>query len=655
MTTPLWTPSASRIENANITVFAHQVETRYGLKLSDYSALHRWSVEQREAFWDALWDYCSVISSHRGEVILEHGDQMPGARWYPQARLNFAENLLRRRDDSLALIFQGEDRVRRELSFAQLYDQVSCIVQALAETGVEPGDRVVAFMPNMPETIIAMLAATSLGAIWSSCSPDFGVQGVVDRFGQIKPKVLFTADGYYYNGKQHDSLAKVGDVIAAIPEIEQVVVVAYVSADPEVSVIEKPSGPHIAHFDQYLEKYTAKEIEFAQLPFNHPLYIMFSSGTTGAPKCIVHGAGGSLLKHLCEHRLHTDLKPGDRLFYFTTCGWMMWNWLVSGLASEATLVLYDGAPSYPDANVLWDLADAEQVNIFGTSAKYIDVVKKSNLTPAVTHDLSSIRSILSTGSPLSPESFDFVYAGIKADVCLSSVIGGTDILGCFGNGNPCLPVYRGEVQCIGLGMQVEAYNDEGQAVTEEQGELICSRAFPSMPVGFYNDPDGSRYHQAYFDSYPNIWCHGDWIEITSHGGMIVYGRSDATLNPGGVRIGTAEIYRQVEKMDEVTEALVIGQQWDSDVRVVLFVVLSGTLELDDALSTAIKKQIRANTTPRHVPARVLQVPDLPRTKSGKITELAVRDVVHGRQIKNKEALANPEVLTFFKNRVELES
>ncbi len=655
MTTPLWTPSTSQIENANITVFTAQVETRYGLKFSDYAALHRWSVEQREAFWDALWDYCSVISSHRGDVILEHGDQMPGARWYPQARLNFAENLLRRRDDSLALIFQGEDQVRRELSFAQIYDQVSCIAQTLVEAGVEPGDRVAAFMPNMPETIIAMLAATSLGATWSSCSPDFGVQGVVDRFGQIKPKVLFTADGYYYNGKQHDSLAKISDVIAAIPEIEHVVVVAYVSADPNVSVIVKPSGPQVSRFDQCLEKYTAKDIEFAQLPFNHPLYIMFSSGTTGAPKCIVHGAGGSLLKHLCEHRLHSDLKPGDRLFYFTTCGWMMWNWLVSGLASEATLVLYDGAPTYPDVNVLWDLADAEQVNIFGTSAKYIDVVKKSNLTPALSHNLSSIRSILSTGSPLSPESFDFVYAGIKADVCLSSVIGGTDLLGCFGNGNPCLPVYRGEIQCIGLGMQVEAYNDQGQAVLEEQGELICSLAFPSMPVGFYNDPDGSRYHKAYFDSYPNIWCHGDWIEITSHGGMIVYGRSDATLNPGGVRIGTAEIYRQVEKMDEVTEALVIGQQWDSDVRVVLFVVLSGNLELDEALSIAIKKQIRANTTPRHVPAKVLQVADLPRTKSGKITELAVRDVVHGRQIKNNEALANPEVLKYFQDRIELES
>ena len=654
MTEPLWIPSAERIENANITIFSRQAEARHGLKFKNYAELHRWSVEHREAFWDELWNFCGVIASERGGTVLENGDQMPGARWYPQARLNFAENLLRRRDSEAALIFHGEDRVRRELSFSGLYAQVSQLAQFLAAAGIEPGDRVAGYLPNMPETIVAMLATVSLGATWSSCSPDFGVRGVVDRFGQIKPKVLLSADGYYYNGKTHDCLAKVNEVLAAIPEIERLLVVPYVSEDPDLSVIEKSAKRQIERFDQCLEAYPERDIEFVQLPFDHPLYIMYSSGTTGAPKCIVHGAGGSLLKHLSEHRLHSDLKRGDRLFYFTTCGWMMWNWLASGLASEATLVLYDGAPSYPDARRLWDLADAEQVNIFGTSAKFIDVVKKSGLRPIVSHDLSSIRAILSTGSPLVPESFDFVYQDIKHDVCLSSVTGGTDLLGCFGIGNPALPVYRGEIQCNALGMQVEAYNDQGRPVIGEQGELVCSRAFPSMPVGFFNDPDGSRYHSAYFETYPNVWCHGDWIVITEHGGMIMYGRSDTTLNPGGVRIGTAEIYRQVEQLDEVLEGLVIGQQWEGDVRVVLFVVLREGLELDEELTTKIKKQIRANTTPRHVPARVLQVPDLPRTKSGKITELAVRDVVHGRRIKNQEALANPQALEYFRDRVELQ-
>ncbi len=655
MTEPLWRPSPERIENANITAFSREAERRYGTPLPDYAALHRWSVERREEFWDLLWDFCGVIASERGDTILEHGDLMPGAHWYPQARLNFAENLLRRRDQGTAIIFHGEDKVRKQLSYAELYDKVSCLAQALEKSGLGVGDRVAAYMPNMPETIITMLAATSLGAVWSSCSPDFGVRGVVDRFGQIKPKILLCADGYHYNGKSHDSLARVDEILGAIPEIEQVLIVPYVSSEPDLSVLDAHQDRQIDRFDLCLDRYQAQDIAFAQLPFDHPLYIMYSSGTTGAPKCIVHGAGGSLLKHLSEHRLHSDLKRGDRLFYFTTCGWMMWNWLTSGLASEATLILYDGAPSYPDSNRLWDLAQAEQVTIFGTSAKFIDVVKKSALTPASSHDLSSIRAILSTGSPLVPESFDFVYQGIKADVCLSSVTGGTDLLGCFGIGNPALPVYRGEIQCNALGMQVEAFNEEGQPVMGEQGELVCTKAFPSMPIGFFNDADGSRYHAAYFEAYPNIWCHGDWIELTGHGGMIMYGRSDTTLNPGGVRIGTAEIYRQVEQMDEVMEALVIGQQWQGDVRVVLFVVLRPELELDEVLITAIKRQIRANATPRHVPAKVLQVADLPRTKSGKITELAVRDVVHGRKVKNKEALANPQALDYFANRVELEN
>ena len=646
----LWQPSPDQIEQANLTRFRDFVNRKHGLELSDYAALYQWSVEQPEAFWCAIWEESAVIAETRGETTLEDGDRMPGARWFPQARLNFAENLLRRRDDSDALVFRGEDKVQRRVSHQELYDQVSRVAQALKGAGIGEGDRVAAYLPNMPETIVAMLAASSLGAIWSSCSPDFGVNGVVDRFGQIEPKLLFAADGYYYNGKTHDSLEKIAEIRQRIPSIEQVVVIPYTRETFPLDGIE--GALPLAAFIQGFE---AQEISFRQLPFDHPLYIMFSSGTTGVPKCIVHGAGGTLLQHLKEHRLHTDVKPGDRTFFFTTCGWMMWNWLVSGLAAEATLLLYDGSPFYPDGNTLFDYADAEKMTQFGTSAKFIDAINKAGLKPKQSHDLSSVRTLCSTGSPLVPEAFDFVYEHIKQDMCLSSISGGTDIISCFALGNPVLPVYRGELQCRGLGMKVEVWNDDGNPVREEKGELVCTAPFPSMPIGFWNDPEGEKYHSAYFDRFPNVWCHGDYVELTAQDGIVIYGRSDAVLNPGGVRIGTAEIYRQVEQLDEVVESLVIGQEWEGDVRVVLFVRLRDGLDLDDTLIDRIRKQIRANTTPRHVPARVVQVTDIPRTKSGKIVELAVREVVHGRPVKNKEALANPEALDQFAGRQELQA
>jgi acetoacetyl-CoA synthetase len=648
MAEPLWRPSEARIQASNLKRFVAKVEDRHGVTIEDYASLHRWSVEQREAFWDAVWDLGAVVAKQKGSVVLADGDRMPGARWFTEARLNFAENLLRRRDDEPALIFFGEDAVRRSVSFAELHRKVSQLSQALRSAGIRPGDRVAGYLPNMPETVMAMLAAASVGATWSSCSPDFGVRGVVDRFGQIEPRVLFCADGYRYNGKRFSSVDKVPDISAQIPSIERVIVAPY--GDVPLAVDETEN---MQAFDQFTSGFSPGEIEFEYLPFNHPLYIMFSSGTTGVPKCIVHGAGGTLLQHLKEHRLHVDLKSGDRLMYFTTCGWMMWNWLVSGLASEATLVLFDGSPFYPDGNVLFDIADETGLTVFGTSAKYIDAVKNADLEPAASHDLGSVQTILSTGSPLAPEGFDFVYESIKRDVCLSSITGGTDIISCFALGNPTLPVFRGEIQCLGLGMKVETFDEEGRSVVEEKGELVCTAAFPCMPVGFWNDPDGSRYRAAYFEKYPGVWCHGDFVRITGRGGLVVYGRSDAVLNPGGVRIGTAEIYRQVEQLDEVLESLVIGQDWDNDVRVVLFVVLRDGLALDEALQKKIRAHIRANTTPRHVPARIVQVADIPRTKSGKITELAVRDVVHGREVKNMEALANPEALDAFRNLPEL--
>jgi acetoacetyl-CoA synthetase len=647
---PLWEPSQARIAGAQVTAFARAAIREWGLAFNTYPAFYQWSVEQPEQFWLSMWRYAGIKASARGERVLAHGDRMPGAQWFPDARLNFAENLLRRRDRADAMVFWGEDKVQRRLSHEQVYLAVSRLAQALRAAGVTEGDRVAAYMPNLPETMIAMLAAASIGAVWSSCSPDFGVQGVLDRFGQIEPKILIAADGYWYNGKAIDTLDKVAEIAHRLPSLQGVVVVPYLAESPDISRVAKAE-----RLSDFIAAYRARDIDFAQLPFDHPLYIMYSSGTTGVPKCIVHGAGGTLLQHMKEHQLHSDVKAGDRLFYFTTCGWMMWNWLASGLASGATLLLYDGSPFIRRGAILFDFAEAERMTHFGTSAKFIDAICKIDLKPRQTHNLAKLRAIFSTGSPLAPESFDYVYREIKADVCLSSISGGTDIVSCFVLGNPVLPVYRGEIQCRGLGMKAEVYDEDGKPVLEKKGELVCTRPFPSMPIGFWRDPDASRYHEAYFAKYPKVWCHGDYVELTERGGMIIYGRSDAVLNPGGVRIGTAEIYRQVEQLEEVMESLVIGQDWNKDVRVVLFVKLREGLALSDALIDKIKNQIRANTTPRHVPARVLQVADIPRTKSGKIVELAVRNVVHGRSIKNAEALANPEALEHYANRVELQS
>jgi acetoacetyl-CoA synthetase len=650
MTGPLWQPSEQRIEDANLTAFMRQVEADWGVACGDYGELFAFSVDQMEKFWRSAWDFFDVIAETQGEIVLARGDQMPGAAFFPEARLNYAENLLRRRDDADAMVFWGEDKVKRRVSYRELHDTVARLAKAMAALGVGEGDRVAGFMPNMPETVIATLATAALGAVWSSCSPDFGVRGVLDRFGQIEPKVLFCPDGYYYNGKAHDSLTRVAEFSAQLPSLEAIVVVPYVSAAPDVSGLAK--GRTLADF---IGPHEAGEIRFRQVPFNSPLFIMFSSGTTGKPKCIVHGVGGTLLQHLKEHQFLCDVKRNDRVFYFTTCGWMMWNWLISGLASEATLLLYDGSPFAPDGNILYDYMDAESGTLFGTSAKYLDACNKAGLDPKTTHDLASLRTITSTGSPLAPEGFDYVYDHIKSDVCLSSIAGGTDIVGCFMGGNPIGPVWRGEIQARCLAMAVQVFDDGGQALRGEKGELVCTKPFPSMPVTFWNDPDGSRYRAAYFERFENVWCHGDYVELTAHDGIIIYGRSDATLNPGGVRIGTAEIYRQVEQLDQVEESIVVGQDWQGDVRVVLFVKLRPGLTLDADLVTEIKARIRSGCTPRHVPAKVLQVADIPRTKSGKIVELAVRDVIHGRPVKNQDALANPEALAYYAKRGELET
>jgi acetoacetyl-CoA synthetase len=643
---PLWKPTEDGIENSPIHAFMQRCDADFGLGLKGFEDLHAWSIADRENFWSALWDFCGV-KGERGADILVHGDRMLEARFFPGARLNFAENLLSGSGQGDAIIFRGEDKVEDSWSWDRLRALVSQLQQGFRVLGIGEGDRVAAMMPNMPETIAAMLAATSIGAIWSSCSPDFGEQGVLDRFGQIEPKLFIACDAYWYNGKLQDVKSKVASVAKSlgVPTL----VVHYAGNAQDVAR-ETAGGVTLSEF---IAPYEPKPIDFVQLPFDHPAYILFSSGTTGVPKCIVHSAGGTLLQHLKEHRLHCGLQPGDKLFYFTTCGWMMWNWLASGLASGATLCLFDGSPFAPDGNVLFDYAAKEKFAIFGTSAKYIDAVRKSGLTPRVSHDLSSLRLITSTGSPLSPEGFTFVYEGIKEDVQLASISGGTDIVSCFVLGNPLQPVWRGEIQGAGLGLAVDIWNDEGKPVRREKGELVCTKAFPSMPVMFWNDPDGAKYRAAYFERFDNVWCHGDFAEWTEHGGLIIHGRSDATLNPGGVRIGTAEIYNQVEQMEEVAEALCIGQDWDDDVRVILFIRLASGVALSDDLIKAIKTRIRVGASPRHVPAKIIAVADIPRTKSGKIVELAVREVVHGRPVKNQEALANPEALKLFAGLDEL--
>ncbi len=650
--TLLWQPSESRKAGSTLARFVTTAEAKTGKKFADYDALHRWSVEDRDTFWDLVWDFTGILAETKGERRSENSDKMPGARFFPDAKLNFAENLLRKKDDSLAIVFRGEDKVERTITWRQLYDEVSRLQQALLAQGVKEGDRVAGFLPNMPEAIMAMLATASIGAVWSSCSPDFGINGVLDRFGQIAPTVLFAADGYFYNGKTLDCLERIKAIGAALPDLKKIVVIPYVASKPALAGVDARATV----WADFVAPYPAKDVAYTRLPFNHPLYIMYSSGTTGMPKCIVHGAGGTLIKHLEEQQLQCDIKPGDRLFYFTTCGWMMWNWLVSGLASGATVLLYDGAPSYPSMNTMFDFADAWGMTHMGTSAKFIDALLKAGTDPKKTHKLTDLRLILSTGSPLAPAGFDYVYSHVKDDVGLASISGGTDIIGCFVGGNPFGAVWKGEIQGPMLGMDVAAFDEEGHRLPAGQkGELVCAKPFPSMPVGFWNDPDGKKYFEAYFSTFPNVWCHGDYVEVTEHGGVVIYGRSDAVLNPGGVRIGTAEIYRQVEAMDEVVESLVIGQDWDNDVRVVLFVRLKPGVELDDALRDRIKLQIRKNTTPRHVPAKVVPVADIPRTISGKIVELAVRHVVHGRPVKNKAALANPDALDLFANLPELQN
>jgi acetoacetyl-CoA synthetase len=646
--TPLWTPSLERVAAAPMTAFIEAAAKAAGRPMADYRALHAWSIDDREAFWSLVWDFCGVIGE-RGERVLADGDRMPGAQFFPDATLNFAENLLRRTGSGEAIVFRGEDKVVRRWSWDDLHAMTSRFRQLFEAHGVKVGDRVAAMMPNMPETVAAMLAAASIGAVWSSCSPDFGAQGVLDRFGQIDPVIFLAPDGYWYAGKQNDVSAKVKEVVAGLPSIRATILVDYLGTARQAAT----AIPGAQSLEDAVAPYAAGPIAFAQLPFAHPLYILFSSGTTGIPKCIVHSAGGTLIQHLKEQRLHVGVLPGERFFWFTTCGWMMWNWLVTNLASEATLLLYDGSPFHPDGNAIFEFARDERMTWFGTSAKFIDQCRKTGIEPKKTHDLASVKAVLSTGSPLSPEGFAYVYSHIKDDVHLASVSGGTDIAACFVLAVPTEPVWIGEIQGPGLGMAVDVWDDDGRHVVREKGELVCTKAFPSMPIMFWNDPDGAKYRSAYFERFDNVWCHGDFAEWTEHGGMIIHGRSDATLNPGGVRIGTAEIYNQVEQMPEILEAICIGQDFEGDVRVVLFVRLAAGVKLDAELEKAIKAKIRTGASPRHVPARIVAVADIPRTKSGKITELAVRDIVHGRTVKNKEALANPEALDLYRDLPEL--
>jgi acetoacetyl-CoA synthetase len=646
----IWRPSPARVANSNLTRFMRCVNARRDLELRDYAGLYAWSIDRPADFWTELARFADVRADWGSGPALEHPERMPGARFFPQASLNFAANLLKFGDDRPALVFRNERGARRTLSYRELRAEVARIADGLRSAGVVSGDRVAGFLPNLPETAIAMLATASCGATWSSCSPDFGAHGVLDRFGQIQPKVLFTADGYFYAGKKLDSLAPMAEVLQQLEGIARVVVIAYADERPELSRLGSAAA-RATHWERFGAD--GRALEFATLPFNHPLYILYSSGTTGVPKCIVHGAGGTLLQHQKEHLLHTDLTRDDRLFYFTTCGWMMWNWLMSGLATGATLVLYDGSPFHPHPGALWEMAQEERLTIFGTSAKYLTSLEKSSFVPMKSVELGSLRTVLSTGSPLLPDSFDYVYGSIKSDVQLASISGGTDIVSCFALGCPTLPVHRGEIQCRGLGLRVEIYDDAGRALLGERGELVCTAPFPSMPLRFWNDPDGSRYHRAYFERFPGVWHHGDYAALSAHAGLVIYGRSDAVLNPGGVRIGTAEIYAAVESLPQIAESLAVAQDWHGDVRVVLFVRLQPGVALDEALLRQIRNTIRTHATARHVPAKIIAVPDIPRTLSGKATELAVRNVINGLPVKNTDALANPQALEYFRDLPEL--
>lgn len=645
----LWQPTEDRIRRTNMHRFMNWVNSRHGMEIRDYPALYEWSVNHIEDFWAAVWEFADIRGSRSYDRVVDDVSKMPGARWFEGARLNFAENLLRYRDNQAALVFHGEDKISVSLTYHELYAETARVAASLKALGVEPGDRVVGFMPNLSQTIIAMLAAVSLGAVWSSCSPDFGIKGVMDRFGQIAPKVLFTADGYFFKGTAIDCLARITEIARQIPSIEKIVVTPYIQASPDISAIA-----NAVLFDDFKDK-NAAEIDFVQLPADHPLYIMYSSGTTGLPKCMVQSSGGILINHLKELILHTDLKRNDVIFYFTTCGWMMWNWLVSSLAVGATVVLYDGNPFYPDPGALWRMAQNDRITVFGVSAGYLAALKNTGVRPGKEYDLSPLNALLSTGSPLSEEGFDFVYQEIKSDLQLASISGGTDLNGCFALGNPMGPVYKGELQCRGLGMKVEAFDENGRPVIGQQGELVCTAPFPSMPISFWNDPDGAKYRDAYFDVYPGIWRHGDYIEINDHGGVKIYGRSDATLNPGGVRIGTAEIYRQVDQLDEIVDSVVIGQQWKGDVRVVLFVQMATGHELTEEFKQKIRKTIRSNASPRHVPAKIVAVPDIPYTLNMKKVELAVKKMIEKKPVLNRDALKNPEVLDFYADIAELQT
>jgi len=638
----MWTPGKDQLNQAQMTKFRLDMNSKYGLNLNSYDDLYQWSLDHAADFWSEIWKLGGIISSTGADEIVDDLSKMPGAKWFNGSRLNYAENLLRYRDERIAIHFRGEDQVKRSLTYSQLYEQVARTAQAMRDAGVASGDRVAGFIPNLPETIIAMLAASSLGAIWSSSSPDFGIKGVLDRFSQIEPKIIFAADGYFYGGKRFDSLEKLQNILYELPSVEQVVVISYTQT-PNISEV-----PNSIHWDDFIDNH-ASELSFTPLPFDHPLYIMYSSGTTGLPKSIVHSAGGTLIQHVKELLLHCDLKREDTIFYFTTCGWMMWNWLVSSLAVGATLVLYDGNPFHPGPEGLWKMAEELDISVFGTSAKYLDALEAAGCKPGQDIGLPALRAVLSTGSPLSEESFDFVYRDIKEDVLLASISGGTDIVSCFVLGNPALPVHRGELQCRGLGMKVEAYDDSGKGVFNENGELVCTQAFPSMPVFFWNDPDGEKYHNAYFADYPGIWRHGDFIEINDHGGVRIYGRSDATLNPGGVRIGTAEIYTVVEGLPEIADSLVVGQSWQDDERVILFVKLPAGGVLDEALIKKLKTVIRQSCSPRHVPALILETADIPYTINGKKVEIAVKKIIGGKEVQNQSALANPESLELYKN------
>lgn len=645
---PLWVPSESYIHSTKVSEFIQTVNENVKLKINSFSELWEWSINSPEDFWKSVAVFTGLISSPLQGPFKIDSPHMWEQFFFPDVKLNFAENLLRRRDYNPAIIFYGEDRVIQTISHKDLYTEVVKLAKALKESGLQPGDRVAGFVPNTPEALIAMLATAALGCVWSSGSPDFGVDGALDRFGQIEPKFLFAADGYFYNGKEINVLDKVTEIASKLPTLQKTIIYNYIGSSENSSL-----SNGIVKWEDFVSGQDATDFEFEKFPFNQPLFIMFSSGTTGKPKCIVHGAGGTLLQHMKEHQLHMDIRPDDRMFYFTTCGWMMWNWLVSGLASGATLVLFDGSPFARKGHILIDMIDEVGITMFGVSAKYIDAIAKLKLSPKDAHKLTTLRAIGSTGSPLAHESFDYIYSNFKSDVQLVSLSGGTDIISCFALGNPIGPVYQGQLQSRGLGLDVDVFDENACSVREAKGELVCKSAFPAMPLFFWNDLENKRYKASYFERFENIWCHGDYVELTAENGMIFHGRSDAVLNPGGVRIGTAEIYRQVEKVDEVLECFAIGQQWEHDERVVLFVKLREGFTLTDDLKQRIKDVILENTTRRHVPDVIVRVPDIPKTRSGKIVELAVRSLVHGEEIKNKDAIANPEALIFFQNIPEL--